>query len=145
MKTMTWGTIVIGAAVVGTAVWAADGWLGWFGGNTAPAAKPVAAQPAPAMAMMGNALDIQATDRVVGSMTAPVTMIEYASMTCNHCAHFANDVMPQVKKEWIESGKVKYVLRDLAWDNLAVGSTYTCQFGGGLQRDTEVQCLGCCK
>ncbi len=134
MKQMTVAAILAGAVVVGGAAWAADGWMGWFTGSkattatttTTTAAKPAApaAQAVPGttnVAIVGNALDIQPTDRVVGSMTAPITMIEYASMTCNHCAHFATDVMPKVKKEYIVTGKVKYVLRDLAWDNLAIG------------------------
>lgn len=128
MKKMTVVTLLAGAAVIGGAVWAADGYLGWFGGEKkTPAvlrpmvAQPAAATPAPAMAMMGNALDIQPTDRVLGAMTAPLTMIEYASMTCSHCADFNNDTMPKVKKDWVATGKLKYVLRDLAWDNLAVG------------------------
>jgi protein-disulfide isomerase len=128
MKTMTVGAMVIGVAVVGTAVLAADSWTGWLTGNkepAKPAARPAVLNPAPAakpaMTQMGNALDIQENDRIVGSMTAPVTMIEYASMTCSHCADFATKVMPKVKAEWVQTGKVKYVLRDLAWDNLAVG------------------------
>lgn len=126
MKQMTVAAILTGAVVVGGAAWAADGWMGWFSGDkpaATTAAKPAAiAKPATtSVAVVGNALDIQPNDRVVGSMTAPVTMIEYASMTCNHCAHFATDVMPKVKKEYIVTGKVKYVLRDLAWDNLAIG------------------------
>lgn len=131
MKTVTASAIILGVAVIGTAVWAADSWTGWLTGNATPAkpavARPAvlnpapAAQPANAMALMGNALDIQDNDRIVGSMTAPITMIEYASMTCSHCADFSKTVMPQVKKDWIQTGKVKYILRDLAWDNLAVG------------------------
>ncbi len=128
MKQMTVAAILGGALVVGGAVWAADGWMGWFNKPEKAAApavlSPAAAKPVPGtanVAVVGNALDIQPNDRVVGSITAPVTIIEYASMTCNHCAHFATDVMPKVKKDFIESGKVKYVLRDLAWDNLAVG------------------------
>lgn len=128
MKTMTVVGLLAGVAVIGGAVMAADGYLGWFGeSKPAPVLRPMAQAQAPAtpaaspMAAMGNALDIQPNDRVQGSMTAPLTMIEYASMTCSHCADFNNDTMPQVKKDWIATGKMKYVLRDLAWDNLAVG------------------------
>lgn len=129
MKKMTVATVFVGIAVLGGAAWAADGgWLdGWInsaktaGGKPAAApAKPVAAQP---VANVGNALDIQPGDRVMGSMMAPVTMIEYASMTCSHCAEFTLKTMPQVKKDWVATGKVKYVLRDLAWDDMAVGIT----------------------
>lgn len=124
MKKVTIGCLLLGAVVVAGTVWA-DGWRSWFGGKDE--AKPMAAAAAPGapaaspMAMLGNALDIQENDRIVGSMTAPVTLIEYASLTCSHCADFATRTMPSVKKEWVDTGKVKYVMRDLAWDNLAVG------------------------
>lgn len=124
MKKMTVVALLAGVAVVGSAVWAADGgWFdGWFGKKEATTASAPAKSAAPAATVAaGNALDIQATDRVLGSMTAPVTIVEYASMTCSHCADFATKTMPQVKKDWINTGKAKYVLRDLAWDNLAVG------------------------
>ena len=119
MKRMTVITMLVGIAVVGGAAWAADGWLGGLFGSKKEAAAAPAAVVAPIET--GNALDIMPTDRVLGSMMAPVTMIEYASMTCSHCAEFTTKTMPEVKKEWVDTGKVKYVLRDLAWDNLAVG------------------------
>ena len=116
--------VAIGVVAAAGTVWA-DGWFGWGGkkaATTSTATQTVVATPvASPLAMMGNALDIQPNDRVEGSMTAPITMIEYASLTCSHCGDFNKDTMPTVKKEWIATGKMKYVLRDLAWDNLAVG------------------------
>lgn len=121
VKRMMVAAIFVGVAVVGSVAWADGWWSSLFGGSKAE--KPVAAAPMSptAMANLGDALAIQDTDRVMGSMMAPVTLIEYASMTCSHCADFTTKTMPQVKKDWIDTGKVKYVLRDLAWDNLAVG------------------------
>lgn len=51
------------------------------------------------------------TDFVLGDAKAPLVMIEYASMTCPHCAHFATTVMPLIQKKYIDTGKVKYILR----------------------------------
>jgi protein-disulfide isomerase len=48
---------------------------------------------------------------VLGSADAKVTVIEYASPTCPHCARFSNDVYPLFKTEYIDSGKVKFILR----------------------------------
>ena len=50
-------------------------------------------------------------DRPLGSETAPVTIIEYASPTCPHCATFHNNVYPAFKAEYIDTGKVKFLLR----------------------------------
>lgn len=66
-------------------------------------------------------LEIQPTDVVLGDADAPVTIVEYASMSCSHCADFHNDIFPQIKQNYIETGKVKFVLRDLPWDNIAMG------------------------
>lgn len=64
-------------------------------------------------------LAITADDIVLGDENAPVTMIEYASMTCGHCANFHNDTFKKVKENYIDTGKVKFVMRDLPWDGLA--------------------------
>jgi protein-disulfide isomerase len=59
-------------------------------------------------------------DRVMGKPDAPVTIIEYASFTCPHCAHFDTDVLPAVKASLIDSGKAKLVFRDYPLDALAL-------------------------
>ncbi|MDJ0922743.1 MAG: thioredoxin domain-containing protein [Henriciella sp.] len=61
-------------------------------------------------------------DMVLGSADAPVTMVEYASWTCPACLQFDNDVMPMVKSDYIETGKVKLVFREFptAPENIAV-------------------------
>jgi len=50
-------------------------------------------------------------DMVKGKADAPLLMIEYASMSCPHCAHFSTTVMPQIEKTYIETGKMRYILR----------------------------------
>ena len=62
-------------------------------------------------------------DRVLGKANAPLTIIEYASMTCPHCAHFHENVIPSIKSEWIDTGKAKLIYRDLPTPpvNMAVG------------------------
>ncbi|MEZ0225955.1 MAG: DsbA family protein [Alphaproteobacteria bacterium] len=59
-------------------------------------------------------------DRSMGKEDAPVTMIEYASLTCPHCAHFSNDLLPEVKRRLIDTGKVKLVFRDYPLDTFAM-------------------------
>jgi protein-disulfide isomerase len=61
-----------------------------------------------------------AADRVLGKPDAPITIIEYASLTCPHCAAFDKDVMPEVKTRYIETGKAKLIYRDYPLDEWAL-------------------------
>jgi protein-disulfide isomerase len=60
-----------------------------------------------------------AGDIVLGSEKAPVTIIEYASMTCPHCAHFSNTTFPELQKRYIDTGKVRFIFREFPLDALA--------------------------
>jgi protein-disulfide isomerase len=61
-------------------------------------------------------------DIVLGDPKAPVTIVEYASMTCPHCAHFQEVTFPDIKKRYIDTGKVRYILRDFPLDQLAAAA-----------------------
>src|SRR3984893_9777931 len=58
-------------------------------------------------------------EQALGPADAPVTLIEYASMTCTHCANFAVKVYPELKSRYIDTGKVRYVLREFPLDPVA--------------------------
>jgi protein-disulfide isomerase len=58
-------------------------------------------------------------DKVLGNPDAPVEVVEYASMTCPHCAAFHETTFQDLKKEYIDTGKVKFVLREFPFDPLA--------------------------
>jgi protein-disulfide isomerase len=58
-------------------------------------------------------------DVVLGSDKAPVTIIEYASMTCPHCAHFSTATFPELQKRYIDTGKVRFIFREFPLDALA--------------------------
>jgi protein-disulfide isomerase len=55
-------------------------------------------------------------DMALGPADAAVTIIEYASMTCPHCAAFTENVFPKIKSEYIDTGKVRYVFREFPLD-----------------------------
>jgi protein-disulfide isomerase len=61
-------------------------------------------------------------DMVLGDDKAPVTVIEYASMTCSHCAHFQEATFPELKKRYIDTGKVRYIFREFPLDSLAAAA-----------------------
>jgi len=62
-------------------------------------------------------------DRVLGKDDAPVTVIEYASMTCPHCAQFHDKTYPELKKRYVETGKVRFIFREFPLDPLAAGAS----------------------
>jgi protein-disulfide isomerase len=79
--------------------------------------------PAAAQGTGGDAakqLAVQPDDRILGKPDAPITIVEYASLTCPHCAHFTVDVLPKLKEKWIDTGKAKLVLRDFPLDEPAL-------------------------
>ncbi len=57
-------------------------------------------------------LEIKQDDFVIGNIEAPITVIEYASLSCSHCANFHQDTLPQIIKEYVNKNKVKIVFRD---------------------------------
>ena len=93
----------------------------------APAIAGVAAAtllPATAMAepVMG--------DVVLGDAAAPVTVIEYASFTCPHCAAFHVDTWPQFKAEYVDTGKVRFILREVYFDREGLWASMAARCGG---------------
>jgi protein-disulfide isomerase len=62
-------------------------------------------------------------DMALGPANAPVTITEFASMTCPHCAAFNDTVFPKIKAEYIDTGKIRYVFREFPLDiKAAAGS-----------------------
>ncbi len=55
-------------------------------------------------------------DFTIGDTNAPITIIEYASMSCSHCANFHNNTLEKLKIEYIDTGKVKFVFRDFPFN-----------------------------
>lgn len=61
-------------------------------------------------------------DLVQGAISAPVTVIEYASMTCAHCAAFHDTTWPEFKSKYVDTGRVKFILREFPLDPLATAA-----------------------
>jgi protein-disulfide isomerase len=62
-------------------------------------------------------------DRVKGNPDAPITIIEYASLTCPHCARFQEETLPKLEKDWIDTGKAKLIYRDFPLDKYAADAS----------------------
>lgn len=79
--------------------------------------------------------DMVVKEMVLGSEDAPVTVYEYASFTCPHCANFHRDVFPRLKSEYIDTGKVRFVYREVYFDRLGL-------WGGLLARCSDDRYFG---
>ncbi|MFC5066695.1 DsbA family protein [Flaviflagellibacter deserti] len=100
--------------------------------NSTPAASSVPAQEADASTT--STQDLMAPgplpDQAVGDANAPITIIEYASLTCPHCAHFHETTYPELKKRYIDTGKVRFIFREFPLDNYATAGFMLARCGG---------------
>lgn len=105
--------------------------LSWGSLSLALTALPMAAtaqdQTAPAP------VDIEIADMTLGNPDAPVTVIEYASYTCPHCATFHQTVMPQLKADYIDTGKINFVYREVYFDLPGLWASIVARCGGELR------------
>lgn len=69
-------------------------------------------------------------DIAVGAEDAPLTVVEYASFTCGHCAQFHNDNWEKLKTEYVDTGKVKFIQRDIYFDQVGLWAGILARCGG---------------
>lgn len=79
--------------------------------------------------------EVTEADYVLGKADAPITFIEYASMTCPHCAKFSNETLPQLKANYIDKGYLRYVFREFPLDTVALTVSVV---GRCLQKDAYI-------
>ena len=84
--------------------------------------------------MAGEALP----DVVIGDPKAPVTIVEYASMTCPHCADFHSESLPVIKKAFIDTGKARLILREFPFDPRALAAFMLARCTGDDARRTAM-------
>ncbi|HET7412423.1 MAG TPA: DsbA family protein [Pararhizobium sp.] len=110
---ITAGLAAVAALVLGTMAFGGTA----IAGTAAPGIDPIttaavdAPQPVGDVDMKDVLGPQKLEDRVLGSKDAPVTIVEYFSMTCPHCRDFENKTFPAIKKKYIDSGKVRYIGR----------------------------------
>jgi len=84
--------------------------------STAASLSPFLLSSANAQSVSGLFDNLVMEDDVMGDVNAKVTIVEYASMTCPHCRSFHEKILPTIKEKYIETGKVKYILRPFPFD-----------------------------
>src|SRR4051794_16888720 len=110
-KVLIAGVVVVVAGVAGFLAWQHYQSGAQAGPGQAPAElKPIDSPLAKA----------QPDDLIEGDAKAPITMIEYSSLSCPHCARFQKDVLPKIKAEFIDTGKVQLIQRDFPLNKPAV-------------------------
>src|SRR6478752_8145503 len=117
--------LIVAGGIVAVAAIAAGVYFGTR--PSSPGSAPVAVAATPDKASL---LAVQPGDHVLGDAKAAITVIEYASFTCPHCAHFSVTVLPEVKKKWIDSGKVKLIYRDFPLDQTALKAAQLAECAG---------------
>ena len=69
-------------------------------------------------------------EKKIGTEAANIEIIEFASLTCGHCAKFHNEVFPKIKKEFIDTGKVSFVYKDFPLDKFALKASVIARCSG---------------
>lgn len=103
--------------------------------------SPASAQGSPTVPMDQLLVEGALPDVWLGVKEAPVTIIEYASMTCSHCAAFHNDTFPAFKKKYIDTGKVRFALREFPFDPLATAGFMLARCAGTDKREAMIDLL----
>jgi protein-disulfide isomerase len=127
------GAVVIVAGIAGYFAWQ----------HFQPGAIPTAAGQAPEdlKPIASPLAQAQPDDVIEGDANAPITIIEYSSLSCPHCARFQKDVLPQIKKDFIDTGKVKLIQRDFPLNKPAVQAAQLAHCAGPMRYVAMVDVL----
>ena len=69
-------------------------------------------------------------EKKIGDEEASITIVEFASLTCGHCAKFHNEVFPKIKEEYIDTGKIEFTYRDFPLDKFALKASVIARCSG---------------
>ena len=116
------------ALVAGLGLWSA------LPQQTADSLLPITpAQAETTTSTNAEAAAVEIKDMTLGQEDAKVTLIEYASYTCPHCANFHSAVFKDLKKDYIDSGKVKFVYREVYFDRYGLWAAMMARCGGDMR------------
>ena len=78
---------------------------------------------------VGKLLGVLETDHVMGKADAPNIIIDYFSLTCPHCANFHAAVLPMIKSEWVDTGRMRFIYRHFPSDAIATRGSLLAECG----------------
>ena len=117
------------------------------GGATPPATRMTDPAGATAPTAQGT-VDVAALmaegplpDVVIGEANAPVTIVEYASMTCGHCATFHNEAWPEIKADYVDTGIAKVIVRESPFDQRSLAAFMLARCVGPERRQSMIDVL----
>lgn len=111
---------LLGAVALGALAAATTGLSGlWSAALADNAGTPAAAPAAP-----------EVSELVLGNPDAKVTLVEYASYTCPHCANFHSNVFKDLKRDYIDTGKIRFIYREVFFDRYGVWAAMIARCGG---------------
>jgi protein-disulfide isomerase len=102
----------------------------WQGRPAAPPPAPAAQASGATPEEIARARAISANDFTIGKVDAPITIIEYASLTCPHCADFHVNVLPKLKAAYVDSGKIRIAFRDFPLDRPGLAAAMVARCAG---------------
>jgi protein-disulfide isomerase len=118
--------VLLGAAAVAAIIAGGTGVHLWSPIDTAAAQMSTGADVSMADLLVPGPLG----DEIQGQADAQVTIVEYASMTCPHCSHFHETTYPEMKKKYIDTGKVRFIFREFPLDPLAAAAAMLARCAG---------------
>jgi len=124
--TLTRRHVLLGAAAVAAIIAGGTGVHLWSPIDTAAAQTSTGADVSMADLLVPGPLG----DEIQGQADAQVTIVEYASMTCPHCSHFHETTYPEMKKKYIDTGKVRFIFREFPLDPLAAAAAMLARCAG---------------
>jgi protein-disulfide isomerase len=130
--------IVIATAAIGVAAYARYAGDPAATSSPQPTAAATASLATPMVPIDRLMTIVPLPDLVQGSLSASITIIEYASTTCSHCAAFHETTWPELKAKYIDSGRAKFILREFPLDPLATASFMLARCAGSDKRDLWV-------
>jgi protein-disulfide isomerase len=110
-------SVLVGLIVAIVIAVGVGGWIYYSGqgiGASAPNSELDVSEPAPAVP------EVKEGEKVLGKADAPVTIVEYFSLGCIHCKNFHENILPKLKTDYIDTGKVRLVFRDFPLDGLSL-------------------------